>query len=109
MFQDIGGNIFIIDDKVRCEKGRVEVSGDDVLALVDADGESCIPNQYLLDATNLRVLLMSSPRSSDDRRWLTQTVGDSNAAFIMEPWSGEEFLITSFVHSVCLIRPLTYL
>jgi hypothetical protein len=53
IFQDKGGAVFVISNKVLHEKGRVVVPGDDVIALVDADGESCIPNQFLLDAVNL--------------------------------------------------------
>ena len=45
-----------------------------MLVLVDADGEICIPHFYLLDPSNLRVLLTSSPRRRKDRRWLTQSV-----------------------------------
>jgi len=99
VFQDKGGAIFFIGDEVRHEKGRVVVPGDDVLTLVDADGKSCIPNQFLLDATNLRVLLISSPRSRDDRKWLTQDVKETEAVFVAEPWSREELLVTSFVYS----------
>jgi hypothetical protein len=93
------GKFFVVNDKVRHVNGRVAVPGDDVLTLVDADGKFCVPDQYLLDAANLRILLTSSPTSRDDRKWLTQSVRDSDAAFVMEPWSKEELLVTSFVHS----------
>jgi hypothetical protein len=99
VFQDKGRAVFFVGDEVRHEKGRVVVPGDDVLALVDADGESCIPNQVLLDATNLRVLLISSPRSRNDRKWLTQDVKETQAVFVVKPWSREEFLVMSFVYS----------
>ena len=94
---------------MRLKNGRVVVPGDDVLALVDGDGKSCIPNSHILDAVNLRVLLVSPPRDRKDRNWLTQSVGDSAALYVMEPWSREEFLVTSFVHSARLIRPLMHL
>jgi hypothetical protein len=108
VFQDKGGAVFFISDEVLHEKGRVVVPGDDVLALVDADGECCIPNQFLLDAANLRVLLISSPRSRDDRKWLTQDVRETQAVFVAEPWSREELLVTSFVYSAQLIRLLIH-
>ena len=109
-FTELGdaGFVFLIDDEVRHKNGRVVVPGDDVLALVDADGKFSIPNSHLLDAVNLRVLLVSSPRDRKDRNWLIQSVGDSGALYVMEPWSREEFLVTSFVHSAPLIRPLMH-
>jgi hypothetical protein len=54
VFQDLGGQVFLVDDEVRHKNGRVVVPGDDVLALVDGDGKSCIPNSHILDAVNLR-------------------------------------------------------
>jgi hypothetical protein len=74
-----------------------------VLVLVDADSEICIPHCYLLDSSNLQVLLTLSPRSSEDRHWLTQSVGDEDAVFVMELWLPEEFLVPSFVYSSDLI------
>jgi hypothetical protein len=106
VFQDKGGKVYIIDDKVRREKGKVDVPGDDVLTLVDADGSFCIPDPYLLDAVNLRILLASSPRNRKDRSWLEQSIRDVSAVFVMEPWTRRELLVTSFVHSAQLIRPL---
>lgn len=61
-FQDQGGKVFTINDRVQRENGKVVVPGDDVLTLIDADRDCCVPNQYLLDAIDLRILLMSSPR-----------------------------------------------
>ena len=74
-----------------------------MLALVDADNKKCTPHDYLLDLSNLRVLLTSSPRSKNDRRWLIQYVHDERAVFVMEPWSQEEFLVVSFVYSGLII------
>ena len=100
MFQDIDGNAFIIDDTVRPLMEGPEVSDGvtDILALVDADGKSCEPNKDLYKVRNLRILLASSPRTNDKRRWLTHRVGDLHATFIMKPWSREEFVVTSFVY-----------
>ena len=66
MFQDIGGKVFLIDDEVWHKNGRVVVPGDDVLTLIDVDGEFSIPDSHLLDAVNLRVLLVSLPRDRKD-------------------------------------------
>jgi hypothetical protein len=108
VFQDKGGGVSLISDEVLQKEGSVVVPGDDVLALVDADGKSCTPKQFLLDTANLRVLLISSPRSRDDRKWLTQDVRETQAVFVAKPWSREEFLITSFVYSAQLIRLLIH-
>src|SRR5687768_3556229 len=103
------GNVFLINGEVRQENGNMDVPGEDVLALVDADGKSCTtPDQRILDTPNLRVFLTSSPRSREDRKWLTQSVQDSVAAFITEPWSRDELLVTSFVHSAGEIGPLIF-
>ncbi|KAF8346217.1 hypothetical protein F5887DRAFT_1073864 [Amanita rubescens] len=97
VFQDIDGNAFIIDDTVRPLMDRLAVSEDvtDILALVDADAESSVPNRDLFKVPNLRILLTSSPRKRDDRKWLTHRVQDLHAVFIMKPWSREEFVVTS--------------
>ena len=57
----MGGDVFIIHNKLQCRRGRVNIQGDDILALVDADNEKCTPHPYLLDIGNLRVLLTSPP------------------------------------------------
>lgn len=54
MFQDIGGEVLLVDDEVWHKHGRVVAPGDDVLTLVDADGKFCIPNSHFLDTANLR-------------------------------------------------------
>lgn len=74
-----------------------------MLVLVDADTEICTPHRYLLDPSNLRVLLTSSLRNRKDRRWLTQNVRDAKAVFVMEPWLPKEFLVALFVYSSDLI------
>ena len=63
VFQDKGGKVSLINDVVLHTTSRVVVSGDDILVLIDADGKYSIPKQFLLDTANLRVLLISSPRS----------------------------------------------
>ena len=88
---------------MECRSKRIDISGDDVLVLVDADTEICTPHRYLLDPSNLRVLLTSPPRSRKDRRWLTQLVRDEKAVFVLEPWLPKEFLVASFVYSSDLV------
>ncbi|KAM6504274.1 hypothetical protein JOM56_001217 [Amanita muscaria] len=98
VFQDMRGEVFIIDDKtVRPLKDTSAVSQDvgDVLTLIDADGNSCRPNKRIFSDYNHRILLTSSPRGINNRKWLTQIVQDLDAVFVMEPWSREEFVVTS--------------
>jgi hypothetical protein len=101
------GEVFLISDKVRDDIASAQIPGEDVLALVDADGEICVPHRYLFE-TNLRVLLISSPKSRPDRKWLTQSVGDTNAVFLVKPWSREIFLVAMFVY-ITLKFALSYI
>jgi hypothetical protein len=100
VFQDMQGEVFFIGDTVRPPKGTPAASEDvdDVLTLVDADGASCQPNRYLFSDYKHRILLASSPRGGDDRKWLTQIVQDLDAVFVMEPWSREEIVVAPFVY-----------
>ncbi|KAF8230936.1 hypothetical protein L208DRAFT_1399781 [Tricholoma matsutake] len=100
MFQDMQGEVFVIDDTVHPPKDTPAAleDVDDVLTLVDADGASCQPNPYLFRDNKYRILLTSSPRGSADQRWLTQMVQDLHAVFVMELWSGEEIVVASFVY-----------
>ncbi|KAF8219401.1 hypothetical protein L208DRAFT_1418276 [Tricholoma matsutake] len=100
MFQDMQGKVFVIDDTVHPPKdtpaGLEDV--DNVLTLVNADGASCQPNQYLFRDYKYRILLTSSPRGSNDQRWLTQMVQDLHAVFVMELWSREEIVVALFMY-----------
>ena len=100
VFQDRDQNVFVITDKVTPLKESV-FYGNDILTLVDADGQNCEPHGSLLDTNEFRMLVTSSPRKETDRRWLKQNIRNSSAAIIMAPWSPEEFIIMS---SVCFIR-----
>ena len=108
MFQDKGGKVSLINDVLLHTTSRVVVPGDDILVLIDADGKYSIPKQFLLDTANLRVLLISSPRSRDYRKWLIQSIRDAHAVFVAKPWLRAEFLVTSFVYSARLIRLLIH-
>jgi hypothetical protein len=96
----MGGDVFINND-IGChqQNGRPVVSGDDVLTLVDADGVVGQPNPDLFNSSNLQILLTSPPRIKEDRKWLTQSVEESQAVYVMELWSREEFFVASFVYS----------
>ena len=49
MFQDMEGEVFIIDDTLRPPNGTAILNpkDDGVLSLVDAEGASCQPSRYL--------------------------------------------------------------
>ncbi|KAM6499266.1 hypothetical protein JOM56_004774 [Amanita muscaria] len=96
VFQDMDGMVFIIGNTVR-PLGAPGVSddADDVLTLVDADDTVCRPDKRLFRHKQYRILLTSSPKKNEDRRWLTQRVGDSQGMFMMMPWSREEFVVAS--------------
>ena len=91
VFQDMDGMVFIIGNTVR-PLGAPRVSD-------NADDTVCQPNNYLFRDKEYRILLTSSPKKNEDRRWPTQRVGDLHAVFMMKPWSREELLVASFVHS----------
>jgi len=95
VFQDMFGDVFLITDEVRSQAKDITVPGNDVLALIDADGPICQPYKYILRNPNLRILLTSSPRSSKDRKWLRQHVRDEYAVYVVTPWSQNEWLIAS--------------
>ena len=75
----------------------IGLPGPDVLALVDADGRICIPRSRLF-WPNICILLISSPRTRQDRKWLIQDVKDELAVFLATPWSREDFIVAMFVY-----------
>jgi hypothetical protein len=97
LFQNPSGRVRYINNEVLEEFTIAEIPGQDVLALVDADGLICVPRQRLFE-TKLRVLLVSSPRTKQDRKWLVWDVDDEDAVFIVKPWSREDFLVMMFVY-----------
>ena len=91
--------VFIVGDTIS-PLGAQEVfkDADDVLTLVDADNTVCQPHDLLFRHAKCRILLTSSPKKNQDRKWLTQIVGQ-DAMFMMNLWSREELVVASFVHS----------
>jgi hypothetical protein len=72
----------------------------DVLGVSDnADDDTVQPNNYLFRHKEYRILLTSPPIRNEDQRWLIQRVGDLYGMFMMKPWSREELVVASFVHS----------
>lgn len=100
VFQDLDGNVFIVDATVRpLDTQKVYNDADDVLTLVDADENVCTPRTDIFRHWQCRILVTSPPRKKDDRRWLTQRVME-DAVFMMDPWSRAEFVVASlFLHS----------
>ena len=99
VFQDVRGKVFIISDTVRrLGTSGVPLGADDVLTLVDAGNKVCEPNEELFLHGECRILLTSSPKNNDLRKWLKQFVWE-DAIFMMKPWSREELVVASFVGS----------
>ncbi|KIM46713.1 hypothetical protein M413DRAFT_23080 [Hebeloma cylindrosporum] len=100
LFQDKSGRVRYISDNVQDEFIPKRIKGQDVLALVDADGLICTPRQGLF-SQNFRILLVSPPMTRRDRKWLTQDVDNEDAVFLVKPWSREEFLVAMlFISSI---------
>ena len=99
VFQDMYGEVFLINDGVQNDIARVEIPGNDVLVLVNVDREVCVSYWHLFEG-NFQVLLISSPKTRQDQKWLTQSVGSGNAVFLMKPWS-QKFSLSwcSFISS----------
>ena len=93
------GDVYTISHEVKRQIDKVEVKGDDILALVDADGESCEPKLIISEVVGLRILLTTFPKSRQKRRWLVQNVHDEDALYIVGPWHWHEIAIASFVTS----------
>jgi hypothetical protein len=89
------GDVYLITEEVRSQTEEVTVAGDDILTLIDADGQICQPHKYILRNRNLRILLTTSPRSRKDRKWLRHNAEDEWAAYVMTPWSQKEWLVAS--------------
>ena len=95
VFQDMQGEVFIIDDTMRPPKGTPALEDvDDVLTLIDADGASCQPDQYLLSDYKHRILLTSSSRP----KVAYSNSSGLDAVFVMEPWSRVETVVALFVY-----------
>lgn len=102
VFQDLEGDVYTITDEVRKQTSEVEIPGADVLALVDGDGDSCVPSLMVKEANNLRILVTSSPRSRADQRWLTRHVQNPNSIYVVGPWEWDELAMTLCVTSVLI-------
>jgi hypothetical protein len=92
----VDGIVYIVGDEVR-RQTRMEVPRGDVLALVDGDGKFRLPDDSLLNTTNLQILLTSPLMNRKDLRWLTQNVQNPYASYVVGPWQWNEIAITSFV------------
>ena len=89
VFQDAWGDVYLITDEVRSQAKEVRVPGNDVLTLVDADGDISEPYKYIFHNPNPRMFLTLSPSSRKDRKWLRLNARDKwrESAHVMSPWS----------------------
>lgn len=73
------------------------LAGKDVLALIDADGPQWAPTQQVC-FSHVRIVVVSSPNDEQSRRWMKQLPGGVLAtAYMINPFSLKEFLLTGFV------------
>jgi hypothetical protein len=104
-FQTMGGSVYYISAqgvlKIPDPDGDAPINGigpeDDVVALVDADGQGSVvsPRNVLFCSRGIRIILASPPRESRDRKWLKQSnVAEHVRVRTMDIWSEEELIIT---------------
>jgi hypothetical protein len=103
IFQSFGGSVYYISaqgvDKISDPDGDVTLAQGllDVVALVDADGHKAVitPRNVLMTSDNIRIILTSSPRKPEDRKWLKQlNVPEHLWVRMMDIWSEKELIIT---------------
>jgi hypothetical protein len=73
--------------------------GQEVVALVDADGKGAesTPRHVLLCDQKIRVILASSPRGPEERKWLKQSnTAESQRLRMLDVWSDAELVITGY-------------
>jgi hypothetical protein len=93
VFQDTKGDVFVIEDMVEYSDGMIIRTEHDILTLVDADGRCCTPSKYIINSSNLRIVLISSPRTRRDRKWLKQYCPYAGETLVMEPWTKENLFL----------------
>jgi hypothetical protein len=74
------------------------LQGDVIWALVDGDVDGGQPHPHLIDWPSIRIVMASSPRTPESRKWLKQKVA-ADALLFMKTWSVKEL---SFVGCVLL-------
>lgn len=105
-FQTMGGSVYYISDavhKIHEPESEIRIKDQlqdpfDTVALVDADGKAGIhtPRNVLLCSGNIRVIVTSSPRDPESRKWLKQSgVPEASRARMMDIWSETELVITA--------------
>ena len=82
------------------------LAGDDVFALVDADGLRWAPAQQVCHS-RARIVLTSSPKDEKSRGWMKQLPGGVLATvYMINPFSLKESLLIGFLHlflGFCLV------
>jgi hypothetical protein len=96
IFQSKEGTVYQISDTVE-QLARYSVpilAGDDVVALVDGDGDPAAPALEVLDS-GARIVITTPPQDKESRKWMEELPGGPQATtFMMNPWSLKEHLLT---------------
>jgi hypothetical protein len=98
VFQSKKGEVFGIENTVQHWDAAVSHPRHETLMLVDADGSFHVPSDDVLEGQNLQIVLTSSPRTKDDRKWLRQYSPYDGRTVVMEPWTKEELFLSVYVH-----------
>jgi hypothetical protein len=76
----------------------LDLEGDNIVALVDADGAQPVPQDVLFDSPNIRIILAAPPQDESTRSWLNQLYrgcgGSAAQVYVMDNWSPQELIIT---------------
>ena len=67
------------------------------MALVDADGDHCVPSDNITNVSNLKIVLASPPRHRKKRRWLVQDTRNRGQTWVMAPWTTQDLFVSAYV------------
>ncbi|KIM44988.1 hypothetical protein M413DRAFT_25378 [Hebeloma cylindrosporum] len=96
IFQSINGRIYEISNTGVLElplSTLPTLSGNELLVLVDGDGNQAAP-MHEVHAPRARIIVASSNKDKTSRRWMKQIPGVPAMAYMINPFSSKEFLLT---------------
>jgi hypothetical protein len=73
-----------------------KLQGKDIWALVDGDVDDGRPHPGLINKPKVRIVMASSPKTRDSRKWMKQAVCGA-AMIYMKTWSVDELLFVGCV------------
>jgi hypothetical protein len=76
------------------------IRGDDIWALVDGSDPGAKPHVDLLESSNVRIVMVSSPRTEKELQWLRDGVG----TYFMRTWTDTELYLVGCVLLFFLLK-----